>query len=85
METLKFTPPVMDYVAVLPQVILVATALIILVIGVFKEWAKAAFIGRVALLGSVLALVSVIFTGSAGSPFSSFGGMVLTDRFSFFH
>ena len=42
METLKFTPPVMDYVAVLPQVILVATALIILVIGVFKEWAKAA-------------------------------------------
>jgi len=84
METLRFTLPVMDYVAVLPQMILVATALIALVIGVFKEWAKAAFIGHVSLLGSVLALVSVVFTGSAGPPFSSFSGMVLTDRFSFF-
>ena len=66
METLKFTLPVMDYVAVLPQMILVATALIVLVMGVFKEWAKSALIGRVSLLGSVLALVSVVFTGSQG-------------------
>ncbi len=84
METLKFTLPVMDYMAVLPQMILVATALIVLVMGVFKELAKAGFIGHVSLLGSVLALVSVFFTGSAGSPSSSFSGMVLTDRFSFF-
>ena len=84
METLKFTLPVMDYVAVLPQMILVATALIILVIGVFKEWAKGAFIGHLSLLGSVLALVSVVFTRPAGPPFSSFSGMVLTDGFSFF-
>jgi NADH-quinone oxidoreductase subunit N len=84
METLKFTVPVMDYMAVLPQIILVATALIILIMGVFKELAKAGFIGHMSLLGSVLALVSVFFTGSAGSPSSSFSGMVLTDRFSFF-
>ena len=84
METLKFALPVMDYLAVLPQMILVATALIILVIGVFKEWAKGAFIGHVSLLGSVLALVSVVFTRPAGPPFSSFSGMVLTDGFSFF-
>ncbi len=84
METLKFALPVMDYVAVLPQMILVATALIVLVIGVFKKWAKGAFIGHVSLSGSVLALVSVVFTGSAGPPLSSFSGMVLTDRFSFF-
>jgi NADH-quinone oxidoreductase subunit N len=84
METLKFALPVMDYVAVLPQMILVATALLILVIGVFKEWAKGAFIGHVSLLGSVLALVSVVFTRPTGPPFSSFSGMVLTDGFSFF-
>jgi len=84
METLKFTVPVMDYMAVLPQIILVATALIILIMGVFKELAKGGFIGHMSLLGSVLALVSVFFTGSAGSPSSSFSGMVLTDRFSFF-
>ncbi len=84
METLKFALPVIDYLAVLPQVILVATALIVLVTGVSRDWAKSAFIAHAALLGSVLALVSVFFTGSAVPPFSSFGGMVLTDRFSFF-
>jgi NADH-quinone oxidoreductase subunit N len=84
METLKFTLPVTDYVAVLPQMILVATGLIVLVLGVLKEWAKSAFVGHVALWGSVLALVSVVLTGSAGHPSSSFSGMVLTDRFSFF-
>ena len=65
METLKFILPVMDYVAVLPQMILVATALIVLVMGVFKDMGKGLpLIGHVSLAGSVLALVSVIFTGS---------------------
>jgi NADH-quinone oxidoreductase subunit N len=84
MESLRFILPVMDYAAVLPQMILVATALLILVMGVFKEWAKTAVIGHVALLGSVLALLSLVFTGSGGFQFSSFSGMVLTDRFSAF-
>ncbi len=74
----------MNYAAVLPQMILVATALIVLVTGVFKDWAKSALIARLSLLGSVLALVSVFFTGFQAPPFSSFGGMVLSDRFSFF-
>jgi len=84
METLNFALPVMDYMAVLPQMILVATALIVLVAGVSKEWAKAGFIGYLALLGSVLALISVVFTGPTAHSFSSFSGMVLTDGFSFF-
>ncbi|SPF46360.1 NADH-quinone oxidoreductase subunit N [Syntrophobacter sp. SbD1] len=84
METLKFILPAADYVAVLPQIILVATALVVLVMSVFKDLAKASLIGHVSLAGSALALAAVVFTGSGGPPFSSFSGMVLTDRFSFF-
>ena len=84
METLRFTLPVMNYLAVLPQMILVATGLIVLVVGVSKEWAKAGLVGYMSLLGSVLALLSVFFTGPTAHPSSSFSGMVLTDTFSFF-
>jgi NADH-quinone oxidoreductase subunit N len=84
METINFTLPVMDYMAVLPQTILVVTALLVLVVGVVKDWAKSAVVGYLSLLGSVLALMSVFFTGPTAGPFSSFSGMVLTDGFSFF-
>lgn len=84
METINFALPVMDYMAVLPQMILVATALLVLVIGVFKDWGKAAIIGHLSLLGSVLAVISVLFVGPPERPFSSFSGMVLSDGFSFF-
>jgi NADH-quinone oxidoreductase subunit N len=84
METLDFTLPVMDYMAVLPEMILVVTALLVLVMGVFKNWAKAPAIGHVSLAGSLLAVMSVIFTGPPAHPHSSFSGMVLSDGFSYF-
>ena len=84
METVKFALPVMDYMAVLPQIILVTTALVVLVMGVFKDLVKSAVIGHLALSGSLLALICVFFAFPAAPPFSSFSGMVLTDNFSYF-
>ncbi len=84
MEMLKFTLPVMDYMAVLPQIILVATGLVILVAGVFKGKEKSGFIGYLSFVGSVLATISVFYTGATAHVSSSFGGMVLNDKFSFF-
>lgn len=84
MEMLEFTLPAMNYMAVLPQMILVATGLVTLVAGVFKDKVRSGFIGYPALLGSVFATISVFYTGATAHLSSSFGGMVLNDRFSFF-
>jgi NADH-quinone oxidoreductase subunit N len=84
MEMLPFALPVMNYMSVLPQILLVATGLIILVAGVFKNAAKPNFMGTLSLIGALLATFSVFYTGSTSHLSSSFGGMVLTDKFSFF-
>ena len=84
MEMLKFTLPVMNFMAVLPQIILVATGLVILLAGVFKDKTESGLIGSLALLGSALATISVFYTGATAHLSSSFGGMVLNDKFSFF-
>lgn len=84
MEMLPFTLPAMNYTAVLPQIILVATGLIVLVAGAFKNWAKSDLMGRLSLFGAILAGISVFLTGATSHLSSSFGQMVLTDRFSVF-
>ena len=84
METLKFTLPASDYVTVLPQIVLVSTALIILMLGIVKKSAKGSLIGYAALAGSVLALACALFVGHHGPSSSSFAGTVLDDGFSFF-
>ena len=85
MERLPFALSAMNFTAVLPQIILVATGLFVMIGGVFKNAAKTRFAGILSLFGAVLALASLYFNRmpSRLSP-SSFGGMVLTDRFSFF-
>ncbi|MGC8492377.1 MAG: NADH-quinone oxidoreductase subunit N [Syntrophobacteraceae bacterium] len=84
METLKFILPATDYVAVLPQIVLVATALIVLVMGIFKKLVSGSAVGYTALAGSGLALACVLLFGRHAGPTSSFAGMVLVDGFSFF-
>lgn len=84
METLKFFLPASDYLAVLPQIVLVATALIVLLMGVLKKLANTSAIGYTAFAGSVVALACVVFIGHHGAPSSAFAGMVLVDGFSFF-
>lgn len=84
METFKVILPATDYVAVLPQIVLVATALIILMLGVVKKLANGSVIGNTALAGSALSLACVLLFGRHVAPSSSFAGMVLDDGFSFF-
>jgi NADH-quinone oxidoreductase subunit N len=84
METLKFFLPASDYVAVLPQIVLVATALIVLLMGISKKAANTSAIGYTAFAGSVLALLCVLFVSHHGAPSSAFAGMVLVDGFSYF-
>ncbi len=84
METFKVILPATDYVAVLPQIVLIATALIILMLGVVKKLANGSVIGNTALAGSALSLACVLLFGRHVAPSSSFAGMVLDDGFSFF-
>ncbi len=83
METLDFTLPVINLQAVLPQIILVATALFVLLAHVFLRKEKTAFIGFMSLVGSIIAAACLIVTCPASGG-SSFSGMALTDGFSFF-
>jgi NADH-quinone oxidoreductase subunit N len=84
METFKIILPATDYVAVLPQMVLVATALIVLIMGVFKKFVNTSGVGLTALVGSLLALACALFVGHHGGPSSAFAGMVLDDGFSYF-
>ncbi|MGC9196807.1 MAG: NADH-quinone oxidoreductase subunit N [Syntrophobacteraceae bacterium] len=84
MVTFKVILPANDYMAVLPQIVLVSTALIVLMMGVFKKLVNASALGYTALAGSFLALGCALFVGHHGAPTSTFGGMVLVDGFSFF-
>ena len=62
METLNFMLPAISYPAVWPQIILVATALFVLLIDVFKRKAKTASIGFMSLAGSIIALACLVMT-----------------------
>ncbi len=84
METLNFILPPSNYVAVMPQIVLVATALIVLMIGIFKKLVNASVIGYTALAGSLVALACVFLSGQQAGPSATFAGMVLNDGFSFF-
>ncbi len=84
METLNFILPPSNYVAVMPQIVLVATALIVLMIGIFKKLVNASVIGYTALAGSLVALTCVFLSGQQAGPSATFAGMVLNDGFSFF-
>ena len=83
METLEFILPAISYSAVWPQIILVATALFVLLIDVFKRKAKTASIAFISLAGSMIALACLVMTWPTSGG-SSFGGMAFTDGFSFF-
>ena len=85
MERLPFALSAMNFTAVLPQIILVATGLVVLIAGAFKNGVKPRIAGILSLLGAVLAIASLCFTSMKSQwPASSFSGMVMTDRFSFF-
>ena len=83
METLDFILPAISYPAVWPQIILVATALFVLLIDVFKRKAKTASIAFISLAGSLIALACLIVTWPTKGG-ASFSGMAFTDGFSFF-
>ena len=83
METLDFTLPVINLQAVLPQIILVATALFVLLVNVFHRKEKTALIGFMSLAGSIIAAACLLVTWPASGG-SSFSGMAFTDGFSFF-
>ncbi|NOY68058.1 MAG: NADH-quinone oxidoreductase subunit N, partial [Deltaproteobacteria bacterium] len=81
---LKFTLPAMNYMAVLPEIILILAGMSLIVIGLFKNREKSGFMGAIALFASIAATLS-IFAGKYTHHISStFGGMILTDGFSFF-
>ena len=84
MVTFKVILPANDYMAVLPQIVLVSTALIVLMMGVFKRLVNGSAVGCTALAGSIIAFVCTLFIGHHGRPSSAFAGMVLHDGFSFF-
>ena len=83
METLDFTLPVINLQAVLPQIILVATALFVLLVNVFQRKEKTALIGFMSLAGSIIAAACLFVTWPASGG-SSFSRMAFTDGFSFF-
>lgn len=83
METLDFILPVTNFQAVWPQIILVATALFVLLVDVFKRRERTAFTGFASLVGSIIAAGALLKTWPVGNG-TSFSGMTFTDGFSFF-
>ena len=83
METLDFTVPTISTQAILPQIVLVATALCVLIVDVFKRKSQTALISYMSLAGSILAAACLLLAWPADGV-SVFSGMVFTDGFSFF-
>ena len=83
METLDFTVPTISTQAILPQIVLVATALCVLIVDVFKRKSQTALISYMSLAGSILAAACLLLAWPAVGV-SVFSGMVFTDGFSFF-
>ncbi len=83
METLDFAVPTMSIGAVWPQIVLVATALCVLIVDVFKRKDKSVLVGYISLAGSLLAAVCLLMAWPADG-ISTFSGMVFTDGFAFF-
>ncbi len=82
METLEFVIPALNIKAIMPQIILCLTALIVLLVGVFSGREKNSQLGYLSLMGVALALVSVLlFSGERESAYS---GMLLVDGFASF-
>jgi NADH-quinone oxidoreductase subunit N len=86
METLTFTRPAMNFISILPQIILTATGLLVLLAGAFRDKNRplSGFIGYLSLFGAVLATLSLFIKQQTPYLSSAFSGMILTDRFSFF-
>jgi len=81
---LKFIMPENNYMAILPEIILVIAGLALLFAGILKRKEKSGFPGIMALFASIAACASLFAVKFSPHISSSFGGMILTDRFSFF-
>jgi NADH-quinone oxidoreductase subunit N len=82
MEMLKFVVPALNFKAIMPQILLTSTALIVLMLGVFWRHEKKALLGYLSLVGVVLALASILLV--AGTSSSAYSGMLLADGFTSF-
>lgn len=80
-----FAPPNVDYIRILPELVLSVFGMLIMVLDPVIDQRRAAkTLGLVALLGSLAGLMAVFF--QAGSPGEAFSHMVRVDNFSiFFH
>ncbi len=83
METLDFILPTTNFQAVWPQVILVATALFVLLVDVFKRRERTALTGFISLVGAIIATGALLKTWPMANG-TTFSGMTFTDGFSFF-
>lgn len=79
------SPPGVDYIRILPELVLSLFGMLIMVLDPLLDQAKAAkTLGSVALLGALGSLIAVYV--QAGSPGEAFSHMVRVDNFSiFFH
>jgi NADH-quinone oxidoreductase subunit N len=82
MEVLEFVVPALNIRAILPQIILCLTALIVLLEDVFSKQEKKSNLGYMSLMGVGLAILSVLFL--SGRSESAYSGMLLVDGFASF-
>lgn len=77
-----FTPPAVDYGAILPLIIVTVTAMVVLIVGLFVRREQSAVLGAIALigLGAALAADAALW----GQNREAFSGLIVADDFFVF-
>lgn len=77
-----FTPPVIDYGAILPLIIVSVTAMVVLIVGLFVEKERSAVLGAISLVGVGMALAAD--AALWGQNRTAFSGQIAADDFFVF-